>query len=48
MNNKILQSVCDTCTKYNDCSMSTKHSPNYYLCTCRKYEEQEANNDKTN
>lgn len=36
---KVLQSVCDTCTKYNDCSESTKNSPNYYICTCRKYKE---------
>lgn len=36
---KVLQSLCDTCRKYDECSDSTKISPNFYLIDCKKYEE---------
>lgn len=38
---KVLQSLCDTCKKYYECSNSSKISPNCYVTKCCKYKNEE-------
>lgn len=43
IDNKVLQSLCDTCKKYYECSRSSKISPNFYVTKCCI---READNDR--